>query len=77
MKLKRLAKSIYVKKKSFELLKHKDKSTEYFVEVKSSTESGKMEEFESGAESMKAQALNKILAEAAEHVLSKIKKKNE
>jgi len=58
LKLKRLPKKIYVKNRNFDVLKNKDRSSEFAMEIEERLASEKREAMEVN---QKAQILNKIV----------------
>ena len=72
LKLKRLPKKIYVKRRNFEVLKNKDRSLEYAMEIENRLTSEKLEGLKV---SQKAQILNKIIEKAVERLVPEIEKK--
>jgi len=72
LKLKRLPKKIYVKRRNFEVLKNKDRSLEYVMEIENRLASEKLEGLKVN---QKAQVLNKIIEKTVERLVPEIEKK--
>ena len=72
LKLKRLPKKIYVKRRNFDVLKNKDRSLEYAMEIENRLASEKLEGLKVN---QKAQILNKIVEKVVERLVPEIEKK--
>lgn len=72
LKLKRLPKRIYVKRRNLDVLKNTEKRLEYAMEIENKLASEKLEGLKV---SQKAQILNKIVEKVVEEVIPEIEKK--